>query len=131
MAAESRILVVDDSDEARAVLAEILGQEGYTVHAAPDGTRAWSLLEQNWFAYDLVVTDLMMPGMSGLELLAKIRAQCPWIEVVLVSGRLDDEVTSKARALGAVAVLRKPCDIDTLSGAVGHALRQCRRREGR
>lgn len=122
MAPESRILVVDDSEESRRILADILGRKGYTVNTAPDGEWAWVLLQQTWFSYDLVITDLMMPGMSGIELLAKIRACSPWIHVVLITGHLDGGVALRARELGAFAVLPKPCSIEKLNGTVRLAL---------
>lgn len=122
MARENRILVVDDSQENRAILADILGRQGYTVDTASDGQQALTYLRLTWFSCDLVITDLMMPGMSGIELLAKIRADSPWIQVVLISGHLDHEISLKAQMLGAFAVLPKPCSIEKLSDTVKLAL---------
>lgn len=122
MAGAGRILVVDDSDESRRILADILGTLGYSVSTAPDGERAWMLLQQAGFPYDLVITDFMMPRVNGIELLEKIMAEYSWIKVVLISGHLDHEVTSKARRLGAFAVLPKPCGIEMLSGTVKLAM---------
>jgi CheY-like chemotaxis protein len=79
-------------------------------------------LQQAWFAYDLVITDLMMPRMDGIELLTNIRAYCPWIRVVLITGRRDHEVASRAQMLGAFAVLAKPCGIEELNGTIKLAL---------
>jgi len=120
--ADSRVLVVDDSEESRQILSEILRTKGYTVNTAPDGESAWTLLQQSRFSYELVITDLMMPWMSGVELLRKIRADSPWINVVLLTGHLDHEVTLRAQRLGAFAVLSKPCDIAKLEGIVERAL---------
>ncbi len=122
MPSAGRILVVDDSDESRWILADILDSLGYSVSTAPDGERALILLQQAGFPYDLVITDFMMPGVNGIELLAKIMAEYSWIKVVLISGHLDHEVISKARMLGAFAVLPKPCGIEVLSGTVKLAL---------
>ena len=122
MASMGSILVVDDSDESRRILADILGMLGYSVSTAPDGERAWILLQQAGLPYDLVITDLMMPRLNGIEVLEKIMAQHSWMKVVLISGHLDHEVTSKAQTLGAFAVLPKPCGIEMLSKTVKLAL---------
>jgi DNA-binding NtrC family response regulator len=122
MASAGRILVVDDSDASRRILADILNQLGYSVSTAPDGERAWILLQQAGFPYDLVITDFMMPQVNGIELLTKIMAEYSWIKVVLISGHLDHEVASKALMLGAFAVLPKPCGIEALSGTVKLAM---------
>ena len=122
MGSAGRVLVVDDSDESRRILADILGMLGSSVSTAPDGERAWILLQQAGLPYDLVITDLMMPRLNGIELLTKIMAEYSWIKVVLISGLLDHEVTSKARMLGAFAVLPKPCGIEVLSKTVKLAL---------
>jgi DNA-binding NtrC family response regulator len=122
MGSAGRVLVVDDSDESRRILADILGMLGYSVSTASDGERAWILLQQAGLPYDLVITDFMMPRLNGIELLAKIMAQHSWMKVVLISGHLDQEVTSKAQKLGAFAVLPKPCGIEALSGTVKLAM---------
>jgi CheY-like chemotaxis protein len=78
MIAGDRILVVDDSDSVRRILAEALEGEGYRVYTASDGRRAWDLLRQYPFFYDLVISDVMMPAMNGLELLRRTIANFPW-----------------------------------------------------
>ena len=69
--ARERILIVDDEANARTALAELLRDEGYSVETAADGFKALPKLED--FSPDVVVTDLKMPGLSGLELMAKVR----------------------------------------------------------
>jgi len=122
MVTGTRILVVDDSEHSRLVLADVLKAQGHTVHTASDGKWAWLLLCRAWFSYDLVVTDLVMPEMNGIELLSRIRADCPWIKVVLITAHIDPEVRSRALMLGAFAVLSKPCDVEQLKGMVELAL---------
>ena len=79
MESKGRILVVDDEVNARTALPELLRDEGYAVETAADGFKALGKIEE--FAPDLVLTDLKMPGMDGIELLDKIRARairtCP------------------------------------------------------
>ena len=77
---KGRVLVVDDEANARTALAELLRDEGYAVETAADGFKALGKLED--FAPDLVLTDLKMPGMDGIELLGKIAGDrsetCRW-----------------------------------------------------
>jgi len=122
MVSGTRILVVDDSEQSRRIFADVLKTQGYTVHTARDGKWAWGLLCRSWIAYDLVLTDLMMPKMDGIELLSKIRADSPWIRVVIVTANPDPEVRSRAMKLGAFAVISKPCDMEQLKGTVKSAL---------
>ena len=73
MESKGRILVVDDEVNARNALLELLRDEGYAVETAADGFKALGKMEE--FAPDLVLTDLKMPGMDGIQLLGKIRAR--------------------------------------------------------
>lgn len=79
-----RLLVVDDEAGIREILSAILAQEGYEIQTAEDGVRALELMAQ--FRPHLVVTDLNMPRMSGLELLQVMRERFPGIPVIFVSG---------------------------------------------
>src|SRR5438067_3902754 len=76
------VLVVDDEANARTALAELLRDEGYRVETAADGFKAMGKLEE--LAPDLVLTDLKMPGMGGVELLEKIRARSEDDEIVVI-----------------------------------------------
>lgn len=118
------ILVVDDCEGTRTLLANLLIGRGYSVTTAPDGILAWRLLQQSSVSYDLVITDFIMPRMTGIELLEKIRSTYPWIEVVLVTGygHLGNAITSRAKHMGAFAVLPKPCGFEQLHGIIKRAL---------
>ncbi len=122
MGKESRILVVEDSEAGRRILEDVLESQGYQVTTAPDGHQAWMVLQEARFSYHLVITDFMMPGMDGIDLLTKIRADCPWVKVVLITGHRDRDIASRAKLLGAFAVLSKPCSIEKLNGTVMRAL---------
>ncbi|MDD5559926.1 response regulator [Candidatus Methylomirabilis sp.] len=115
------ILVVDDCEGNRALLADLLGRQGYSITTAPNGAFAWGLLRQSSMSYGLVITDFMMPRMNGIELLEKIRVAYPWIKVVLVTG-LEKAIASKAQRLGAFAVFPKPCGFDQLHETIKRAL---------
>ena len=91
-----KILVVDDEAAARSALSELLRDEGYVVHTAGDGFKALGQLEE--WTPDIVVTDVQMPGMSGIELMEKVREFLDaGVEVVCV---LDDD-TRTARLYSA------------------------------
>jgi DNA-binding NtrC family response regulator len=109
---QSRILVVDDEVNARTALGELLREEGYSVEIAADGFKALGKLED--FAADVVVTDLKMPGLSGVELMDKVRERIPECVVVVMTahGAIDSAV--EAMRKGAADYLQKPLNFDQL-----------------
>ncbi len=108
----ARILVVDDEANARTALVALLGEEGYSVESAADGFKALPKLDE--FAPDVVLTDLKMPGMDGLELMKRARAQDPERAVVVMTahGAVDSAVA--AMQAGAASYLTKPLNFDEL-----------------
>jgi len=119
---QARILVVDDDERARELLMEVLGRRGHGVSLASDGQKALTLLEEKVSFYDLVITDLNMPRMDGLELLQRIRERSFPVEVILLTSSPGHGMVTRARELGAFAVLSKPCDLEELGCAVESAL---------
>ncbi len=117
---DNRLLVVDDDDGVRRVVAAILQDEGYEVLTAPEADGALSVLQETSIA--VVVSDLKMPGRDGLWLLRQIRPQYRDTEVILLTG--FGEVDSAVEALkdGAADYLRKPVRVNELSAAVIKAL---------
>ena len=124
----SRILVVDDEPSIRTVLKAHLSRDGYDVAIASDGAEAVSALTANPF--DLVISDLKMPGMSGLELLAWCIREQPGLPVVLITAHGTVDTAVEALKLGAQDFITKPFDLEELRLAVIKALRveQARRR---
>ena len=120
MSGKSRILVVDDESNARNALAEILKEEGYAVETAADGFKA--LGHVSGFAPDVVLTDLKMPGMDGVELLRKVRDGDADIQVVVMTafGAVDTAVTAMRE--GAADYLTKPLNTDELLVVLERAL---------
>jgi DNA-binding NtrC family response regulator len=110
---KDRILIVDDEANARTALAELLRDEGYAVETAADGFKALPKLEE--FVPDLVVTDLKMPGLNGLELMQKLRERDPDAVVIVMTafGAVDSAV--QAMKQGAADYLTKPVNVDELS----------------
>ena len=115
-----RILVVDDDESLRWVTQAQLQQSGYEVNAAADGDEALKMIQQA--PPDLVITDLKMPGMSGLDLLRKIRADYPEILVILVTAFGTVENAVEAMKAGAYDYITKPVNMDELRLIVSRGL---------
>ncbi|HUZ81604.1 MAG TPA: HD domain-containing phosphohydrolase, partial [Gaiellaceae bacterium] len=121
----SRILVIDDDAVIRALVVEILEAVGHTVTGAENAERALKLLDEAEF--DLVVSDVIMPGLSGLELLEILRARHASLPVVLVTGAGTYDTLSQALTRGAAGLVTKPFAHTDLQAAVGHALERATR----
>jgi two-component system response regulator FlrC len=102
----ARILVADDEEGVRSFLAEALERDGHTVLTAADGVQAAQLLDKE--GVDLVLTDLKMPGLDGMALLQKIRAEQPEVEVVMLTAHGSIENAVAAMKAGAFDYLEKP-----------------------
>ncbi len=116
-----RILVVDDDRNISrlAVKAARFALPGADVRCAEDGREAWALLQV--FRPDLLITDLMMPGLDGNQLLRQIKAQSDWGEmrvVVVTALAADDRRVLDAQAAGAWQVVHKPFNLDELEGVL-------------
>ena len=122
-----RILVVDDDESLRRVTQVQLEEEGYTVTTAASGEEAQAVLTHR--PQDLVLTDLSMPGMSGVELLKHIRTGYPETTVVLVTAFGTVESAIEAMKLGAYDYIAKPVNADNLRRIVARALEHLALRE--
>ena len=111
-----RILVVDDEPMVRLVTTKLLRMRGHTVDDAEGGAAALDAL--GGVVYDVVVTDLSMPGMSGRELAAEVRRRFPALPVVLLTGDTD----AQAEGSDVAAVVQKPFQLDALDAVVQHAV---------
>jgi DNA-binding NtrC family response regulator len=117
----SKILVVDDEPAVRDLTVEILRRSGYRPHGVASATHALEALEQQ--SFDLVVSDVVMPEMSGVELLFELRARRHELPVVLMTGGSPEpERTTNAVRIGASGLLHKPFSQDELRLAVATAL---------
>ena len=115
------ILVVDDESTTQDTLGTFLEGEGYRVATAGGGREALSRIEAEEF--DVVVTDLVMPGVSGLDLLEESRRLSPGISVILISGHATIETAIQALRKGACDYLQKPFVLDDLALSVQRLLR--------
>jgi CheY-like chemotaxis protein len=112
------VLLVDDEPGVRFALTEVLHDRGYRVVAASSGAEALTALE----GVDVVVTDLSMPGMDGLELVSRIAARAPWLPVILLTAHGSENLVRIASSRGACGCLSKPFDIDEIARMVECAL---------
>lgn len=120
MANEVRILVVDDEEIARQNLMHVLGREGWQVDCAADGGQAMALLDAN--PYQLVLTDLRMPGMDGLALLHSIKERNSTIEVIVITAHASAGSAVEAMRAGAFFYIEKPFRIADVRKIVHEAL---------
>jgi two-component system response regulator AtoC len=114
----STVLVVDDDPGVRFALSELLSDRGHRVVCAASGAEALTRLE----GVDVVVTDLVMPGMDGLELMAHIAARVPTVPVLLVTAHGSENMVRIASSHGACGCVSMPFDIDDITRGIDCAL---------
>jgi putative two-component system response regulator len=115
----SEILVVDDEPEIRSLLRDALSEE-FHCETAGDGNRALDLAERRRF--DLIISDISMPHMNGLELLDRIRSLQPATKVILMTGAKNAQSAGQAIRRGAFDYIEKPFDLAKLRQVIGEAL---------
>jgi DNA-binding response OmpR family regulator len=116
----ARILVIDDDPEVVDILVTTLRDEGYGVLGALTSDEGLKLVILS--RPDLVLLDIMLPGMNGIEVLKRIRSINPTIQVVMVTGNTDPVLAREALELGALAYVDKPFDFAYLKRIVAMAL---------
>ena len=115
----SSLLIVEDEVTIREMLFELFSDE-HTCFQTDTAEEALKILESE--PIDLVLTDISMPGMSGLDLQRQLRASNSRIPIVFITSHADDDARARALAAGAVAFLYKPCKKETLLEAIDSAL---------
>lgn len=119
----ARILVVDDEDSLRGVLRAILEEDGYEVLEASDGRSGLEMYRKH--KADLIITDLVMPEMNGLDFISEVTRSVPRVRIIAMTGvPAWDSCLAKAKALGAHGTLQKPFTVETLLDLVKSALRR-------
>jgi len=116
------VLLVEDDSMLRRVAADILQAAGYLVLEAASGDEALLLSRGHAEALPLMVTDIVMPGMSGRELAERLAVERPGMRVLYISGYTDDEILRHGIAAGTVDLLEKPFSPEALSAAVRRIL---------
>lgn len=114
-----RVLVVDDDETIRDTLYELLSEE-YLCQTAETAEKAFARLEAD--SYDVVLTDISMPGLSGLELLGQVRQRFPETPVIIISGIGDQEHAQGLIKLGAFDFLLKPFKLEVVENSVKKAV---------
>jgi CheY-like chemotaxis protein len=123
-AARRRVLVAEDDPSLRRLIVTVLADAGYEVIEAGDGVELLDHIEQLLAGPResfVIVTDVNMPGLTGLDVLAILRCASARTPVVLITAFGDAETHAEARELGAVTVLDKPFDLDVLRAVVREA----------
>ena len=115
-----KVLVVDDDPVVGRSFERVLGGKGYAVIHAHDGEEALKKLTSE--SYDVVFTDIRMPGMSGLEVAEEIKARQPWMPVVIVTGYGTEENEARAEKAGVAGFLRKPLSPEMIEGSAEKVL---------
>lgn len=113
----AKILIIDDERAIRNTLKDILEQEEYTVSVAEDGIAGVDMAQKE--AFDLIYTDIKMPGMDGMEVLEKLNGLCP---IVMISGHGNIETAVEAIKKGAFDFIEKPLDLNRLLVTTRNAL---------
>jgi CheY-like chemotaxis protein len=120
MTALRKVLVVDDDPVVRTSFDRVLSRKGYAVITAENGDEAMRKLNEE--QYDVVYTDIRMPGMSGLEVAERVRARRPWIPVVIVTGYGTEAAEARAKAAGVAGFLHKPLSPEMIEDSARDAV---------
>jgi CheY-like chemotaxis protein len=112
-----RVLLVEDDEDNRELMSEVLAAAGYRVMSVSSGAEGLRTLAEH--SIDVVVTDVGMPGMGGLEVARAAKEIAPTVPVVVVTGWAEREDITRAQGHEVDAVLIKPVDPDALSATVG------------
>jgi DNA-binding response OmpR family regulator len=118
-----RILLAEDDKAMRALLARALRKTGYQIAECPDGMDLLKHLQSFFLPHehedvDLIISDIRMPGASGMEVLSRIREQDNFLPMILITAFGDEKTHAQAKQLGAAAMFDKPFDIDELVAKV-------------
>jgi CheY-like chemotaxis protein len=119
MSAIRKVLVVDDDPVVGKSFDRVLSGKGYAVITASSGQEALNKLDME--DYDVVYTDIKMPGMSGLEMAEQVKQRRPWLPVVIVTGYGSPDNEARAEAAGVSGFLRKPLSPEMIEGSAEKA----------
>ncbi|MDI6767713.1 MAG: response regulator [Bacteroidota bacterium] len=109
-----KILIVDDEVGFAELLKDLLIMDNYEVEVANDGEEGFEKLKD--FTPDIIISDIVMPGLSGLELFKKVKANpaTASIPFLFITGFQDERIMAEARKIGVFGILRKPIDIEQI-----------------
>lgn len=124
----ANVLLVDDEVPFIETMTKRLEKRGLTITAAFSGTEALKMLEEN-ASIEVVILDVKMPQMDGIEALKRIKAEYPLVEVIMLTGHATVETGIEGMKLGAFDYLMKPCEMDVLLAKVKEAASKKRAHE--
>jgi DNA-binding response OmpR family regulator len=119
-----RVLVVDDEEDFLNSIVMRIELRGFEVSGATGGAKAIEFLESNPGDVDVVLLDIKMPGMDGIETLRQIRKCCPEVQVIVVTGHASQEFSRLGRELGAFDYLIKPIRLEVILERIAAACDQ-------
>ena len=122
------VLIVEDEKLLRLMIAKLLQVSGYRVYMCRDSLQALELVERKTF--DLIITDLMMAGATGMDVLRATRKCQPWAKVIIITGTPSSETLLEAKREGAYAYLRKPFQLKQFLFILKDAIEHTRMRDG-
>lgn len=122
MNAKRHVLVIDDDAVVGRSFDRVLSEKGYEVDTALNGEEALKDIEAH--SYDVVFTDIKMPGMDGLEVAERIKARCPWTPIVVITGYGTEENEARASVLGVSGFVRKPLTPEMIENITLKALQK-------
>ncbi|MEI7026441.1 response regulator [Paenibacillus sp. y28] len=117
---KKKVLIVDDQNGIRVLLMEVFSSEGYNTFQASNGKTALEIVKRD--VPDLVLLDMKIPGMDGLEILKHIKSMNPDIKVIMMTAYGELDMIKEATDMGALMHFTKPFDIDELRQAVNFQL---------
>ncbi|MCB0263133.1 MAG: response regulator [Calditrichia bacterium] len=117
----AKILVVDDSESARRAICKMLMQYNHSAMNAENGKRALAILDEN-LDIELIITDVLMPEMDGIELIRELTEKYPDVPVVAMSGTNNVPYLQIAEKLGAIETLEKPFESEQLFSLINKIL---------
>jgi CheY-like chemotaxis protein len=120
MSALRKVLVVDDDPVVGRSFDRVLSEKGYAVITARDGEEALKKLAE--VNFDVVFTDIRMPGMDGIEVAARVKERRPWVPVVIVTGYGTEANETRAKEVGVSGFLRKPLSPEMIEGSARDAM---------
>lgn len=112
------LLIVEDNLDLRQTISEVMEYENWQILLAAEGREALDILEQREQPVDLILTDLAMPGMSGLELCREVIRQNRMQKIIILTGYISGEVSAELESMGITHILKKPVEIRELLDAV-------------
>ncbi|NSW84862.1 MAG: response regulator [Syntrophobacteraceae bacterium] len=129
MSSKPKVLIVDDEERFRTTLRKLLLVKG--IDAASVGSAREAFDELDTGSYDVILLDVKMPEMDGIEALAEIKRRFPHLEVIMLTGHASVDVAVEIMRLGGFEYLLKPCPIEELTDKVEAAFERKKNRESR